>query len=188
MRSLRNVLQFTQQEIALLLGVSRSSITMYENGHRELTASASSLETLLTKCYAVACKKPNGPGNENQDEAIQAAIKKDLDYELSKAMHYIDEYKAALKKMKANYLQLQLKLATLKDFKNCLEIDSRLMQPGSNELNNTLKRIRHVQHFEEETRLQQKGCEPARQLQLQYLLDCQLAQKQAAERILKRII
>ncbi|MGJ7032808.1 helix-turn-helix domain-containing protein [Niabella hirudinis] len=40
MKELRNRLQFSQQQMALLLGVSRSALALYENGHRSLPTHA----------------------------------------------------------------------------------------------------------------------------------------------------
>ncbi|MGE9312953.1 helix-turn-helix domain-containing protein [Niabella sp. CJ426] len=185
MRSLRNALLFTQQDMALLLGVSRSTITMHENGWRELSTAASLMETLIMECYAAATIEPPVHLNHLQEKNDLTLFKKKIRYEIAKCEQDVEVCEEKLIQMKDECLRLQVKQVTLTILKSRLDARRSKVKQGSNEQQRILKQIECVEYFQREAGLLQEKCGILARLELQYQLDRLKAQKRVAENALK---
>lgn len=187
MRSLRNALQFTQQDMALLLGVSRSTITMYENSRRELPSAASSMETLIVECYAAASLAQPAQRTDLQERNDLAAFKNKLLKEIARYEREIDTCKEKLMLLKDEHLKLQVKQVTLTRLKSRLEAGAFKIKQDSKEGQLILRQIKYVEYFQREVGLMLEKRGILARLQLQYHLDSIKAQKRTTENILKQM-
>jgi transcriptional regulator with XRE-family HTH domain len=187
MHNLRNTLLFSQQAMALLLGVSRSTITMYENNRRGLPPAASSIETLIAECYAVAITAQPAQYHQPQEIHSLAIFKNKLLREIAKYEQEIEMCKEKLMQLKDEYAKLQVKQATLTGLKSRLEAGVSKIKQDSREKQLLLRRIKYVEHFQGEVSLMLKKCGIPVRLKLQYHLDSMKAQKRISESTLKQM-
>ncbi|MCH5719061.1 helix-turn-helix domain-containing protein [Niabella hibiscisoli] len=187
MRSLRNTLLFTQQDMALLLGVSRSTITMYENSRRGLPPGASSMETLIAESYAAAITAQPAKHNEAQESHSLVMFKDKLLKEIAQYEHEIEVGQEKLILLQDEHLKLQVKQVTLTGLKSRLEAGASKIKQDSKEKQLLLKRIKYVEYFQGEVILMLKKCGIPARLKLQHHLDSLKAQKRTTESTLKQM-
>lgn len=187
MRSLRNTLLFSQQDMALLLGVSRSTITMYENSRRGLPPAASSMETLIAACYAAAITAQPAKHDQPEESHDLAKFKNKLLKEIAKYEQEIEVCKEKLMQLKDEYAKLQVKQATLTGLRSRLEAGVSKIKQDSKEKQLLLKRIKYVEYFQGEVSIMLKQCGIPARLKLQHHLDSIKARKRITESTLKQL-
>ena len=173
--------------MALLLGVSRSAIAMYENSLRGLPSAASAMETLIAACYAAAITAQPAQHHQPEESHDLAKFKNKLLKEIAEYEQEIEVCKEKLMQLKDEYAKLQVKQVTLTGLKSRLEAGASKIKQDNKEKQLLLRRIQYVEYFQDEVNLMLKKCGIPARLQLQHHMDSIKAQKRTTESTLKQM-
>ncbi|MBZ4192162.1 helix-turn-helix transcriptional regulator [Niabella beijingensis] len=171
MKLLRTQLQLSQQELADLIDVSRSTITMYEKGWRNLPSAAMVKLVQLELLHQQLQLKKTVPNKQLQTflQLRMLKVEKVLNAHARRAAADALTISFTLSHMQERYAQLQQKLAFVHHLMEDAAPDTRQMIRLRNMELNVLEAM--------------DSCSPDRQLVAQYKLSTLKARQQAALRI-----
>ncbi|MBO9595469.1 MAG: helix-turn-helix transcriptional regulator [Niabella sp.] len=171
MKLLRIQLQLSQRELADLINVSRSTITMYEKGWRNLPSEAMIKLLQLEALHQQLALKKTTSSRQLQTflQPRMQKVEKALNAHAQRAAADATRVAYKLTQMQQQYAQLHQKLAFVHHLMEAAA-------PGSRQLS-------RLQDMEENVLDAMSSCSPDRQLVVQYKLSLLKARQQAALRI-----
>lgn len=159
MKSLRNQLNLTQEELAGLIGVSRSTITLYEKGLRNLPAKCGLKLAQLQGLLLQNKRKKMMPNKRlmAQQQKQYSKMEKKLNGYANKAAAQAARMSLKLSRMQERYEQLTQKL-------ELVQVMMEDATPGTREM-------LLLQNMELGTLAAMKQCDPPRQMLAGYRLE-----------------